>query len=744
MTVHQGYAREQHVGRNDGNLSRHIGTWGENAREYGSEEGWSHLSFDSSEMEKVASPFDDIGFLAGGPSAADPLPPPKTQAKKEHAIPKQRPTVVSNTNNSTVKKNPAIGRFLEKESYHGSPGSTNDNRTSHSRTSGGRLDKTLSTRDMFRDEEASLALLLALGDEDKKDFSSEDKRDNGKSRRVVQCDVSVASLGLSVLGASKAKISEDSRGTSGSSKTSFFTAMTSQNASKNRSFDTSKSSISGLFGSSKSSTSAAPPLSKQTKSSKFLIMKRKETPEKKLEKSEEKVVRLETENVELSKENCMLRAKLEELDGLAQHQKTMMEWISIEQLASVTTEMWQHQSKALLANVHIDKLEAKLDAFQRLVDSKERSINNLEKIRNKQDQRIGYLEVRCLQNGLDVSEEKRRSLSPEIRRPVLLNLPVDPDVQTDEYFVGVDLCPAINHSNRTQTTGVSDISDESEMEENPAKPNSWDILNMELDTGGGAVPRNKPLETFLVANEVHTEPCLETGTWDPTKNLAFSDRHSTSRQVVGVDTFPPMAQEHRAHTPPAPTGRKQLIQSHSTKSKSPGRRRRLKGTSKSESLLESSGPVDNGSSSAGSRRKVKEPSTTNVDPTLKRSSSSNSITMRRTAKAASRNNDKWADPLGSSSTHSLGNRRRLRGKKDAEVDRLAVSSALDKALGLSATELDEIPHDFEHYAMPTTKIRRAVSEGGSRVRGVPSGKAGHEAEEEDDDGLGLLDAVFQE
>ena len=545
MTVHQGYARE-HIGRNDGILSRHIGTWGENAREY-SEEGWSQLSYDSSEMEKVASPFDDIGFLAGGPSAADPLPPPKTQGMKEHGIPKQRPKLVPSRNNSVVRKNPAIGTFLEKESSESPHQSPNDDRTIHSRTSGGRLDKTLSTRDMFNDGDASLALMLALGDEKCKDFPG-DKRDSGKPGRVT-CDVSVASLGLSVLGTSKNKINDDSRGTSGSSKSSFFTAMTSQSASRNRSFDSSKSSLSGIFGSSKNSTGAAPVV-KPSKSSKFLIKKRKETPEKKLEKSEEKVVRLETENIELNKENCMLRAKLEELDGLAQHQKTMMEWVSIEQLASVTTEMWQHQSKSLLANVHIEKLEAKLGAFQRLVDSKERSINNLEKIRNKQEQRISYLEVQCFQNGLDISEEKHRSESSDLMRPVLLDITVDHEVQNenDECFVENDLCPAFNRSNRSQSTGVSEISDESEMEEDPTRPDSWATLNMSLSPGAAddpdapnALPR-KPLESFLVANEVHTEPCLETSTWDPTKNLDFVDRHTTPLVAREMD----VAKDHRS------------------------------------------------------------------------------------------------------------------------------------------------------------------------------------------------------
>jgi flagellin-like hook-associated protein FlgL len=708
-------------------------------------------------MEKIASPFDDIGFLAGGPAAdADPVPPPKSQGKKELATSKQRPISSPRPTNSAPAKNPPLGAFLEKAGAE-SLRMTNDNKSTLSRRSSGRLEKTLSTRDMFTDEEASLALLVALGKKD----PNEDSQVNGEKSKPGRSgfDFSKASLGLSALGGSKAKGNEDSKGNSGASRSAFFTSKSALSANKSKPIDASKSSFSGVFGSSRSSANEAPV--KQSKGSKFSIMMRKEKNCKKPEMTEERVVSLGAENVELSKENNLLRAKLEELDGIVGNQRVMREWTSIEELANVTTEMWQHQSLALLADAHIDKLEAKLGAFQRLIDAKERSINNLEKIRNKQEQRIVYLEVQCLQNGVVISDGEHGAVREEITRPALLksNNGVPDDASFHEDDLPTNIGP-LCRSNRSRSssrgskasaiteregrgrhessesnlsTGMSDLSNASEREEDPvpAKPDSWGDLLLHVHK------TPKLLDSFLVATATKGKPCLETGTWDPTKNLEFFE-NSNSPRGVGTHS-PPAPPEYDINTPPAPLSGKVLSQS--TRSKSPGRRRRLKST-KSESF-EGSGRDTARPLATGSKRMIKKepsPSANGLHPTVKRCASSNSITMRRTGKSG-KSNAKWADPLGSNSTHSLGNRRRLR-KQEADVDRQTVSSALDKALGSSEIELNDMDKNLLNFPTQMTRPRRSLSDGGaSRLRNSP--RKAQEADE-DDDGFGLLDAVFQD
>lgn len=67
MMMHEGYVSESLDTGDGGALSRYISTWGDdNTRDVGDTATLCQLSYDSSEMEKVASPFDDIGFLASG------------------------------------------------------------------------------------------------------------------------------------------------------------------------------------------------------------------------------------------------------------------------------------------------------------------------------------------------------------------------------------------------------------------------------------------------------------------------------------------------------------------------------------------------------------------------------------------------------------------------------------------------------------------------------------------------------
>jgi len=149
---------------------------------------------------------------------------------------------------------------------------------------------------------------------------------------------------------------------------------------------------------------------------------------------------------------------------------------------------------------------------------------------------------------------------------------------------------------------------------------------------------------------------------------------------------------------------------------------------------------------------------------VQQSASSNSISMMRLSTKA-RNNDL----LGSSSTHSIGNRRRLR--KEADVDQKTVSSAMEKAL-LGSSERDwtaanstwdcedqggdDIPVPPEKprralsadisLALPPEKPRRAASEDICPLVGVSTTKRNDKNHhvDDDDNGLDLLDAVFQD
>lgn len=789
--------------KSNGVLSQHIDAWGEAERK-GGEEGWSQLSYDSSEMEKFSSPFGDIGFLAGDPvaSSVDPAvsAPRSLHPKKQEVKPKQDMNQKPDKNKLNAKQRPTrgatLGTFLEKaqDADEARVSPPRDCKSTQSRLSAGRLEKSISTRNMFKDEDASLGLSVALG---RKDRSSEplhqlpDEQGTNPTRNAF--DFSMASFGISVLGASKTKSSrqegEDTK--ERSSRTFFFS--TTDGSSRN-SF--------GVFGSS-SKTNAGEKSSKLSKGSKFSIMMRKDKNEKKVERSEEIILNLETQKDELRKENNMLHAKLDELKEAVAKDQAMREWMSFQQLADVTTEMWQYQTLALLADVHMDKLEARLVAFQKLVDAKERSITNLEKIRNKQEQRIGYLEIQCLQNGVDISEDEGVISSDEYlprklpREPRKTAHYSDDDeslatFRDDELPFNVGYSPArldtmarssrsssggsnadriepspnnIEKSERSESNysaGMSDLSDESEMEDEPApvKPDSWAELKLPIGSAHKSPSSSEVLGSYLVATADKSKPCLETGTWDPTKELDFDHETSSSPRGVGGPPPPlPGPSQHTSKSAPAPSTRTKLIQSRSMRSKSPGTRRRLKGTK--PECIDVSGHSKPRSKSPGTRRKVKADNGSNALSlaTLKRCQSSNSVTSRRKLKPRGKSSSrklKPEDPLASSSTHSLGNRRRLR--KEQEFDRQTVSTALEKALGASVNTLEDMDDNLLQYLNPLKKPpQRSYSDGANcfmhvgealssdQQRGaIKKGAVPSMADEAEDVGLDLLDAVFQD
>jgi hypothetical protein len=279
------------------------------------------------------------------------------------------------------------------------------------------------------------------------------------------------------------------------------------------------------------------------------------------------------------------------------------------------------------------------------------------------------------------------------------------------------------------------LSDESEMEEDPVpcKPDSWANLNLPVPNVRKA---EKPLETFLVAHKVTSKPCLETGTWDPTKNLTFPTNDPISPRGIEVNPFPPPppAAENHVNSAPSPASRKIVTQSHSTISRTIGTRRRLKG-SKSEAF-ELSGLDHSRSVSNGSRRKLKKESTNDSDPPIHRSTSSNSVSMRRMVKSASKGSMKVGDPLGSSSSHSIGTRRRLR--KEAENDRKAVTSAMEKVLGGSLNALEDVDDNNGPSIQSFEPPQRSKSDASNNCLGSSNNV------DNDDDGFGLLDFVFKE
>lgn len=110
---------------------------------------------------------------------------------------------------------------------------------------------------------------------------------------------------------------------------------------------------------------------------------------------------------------------------------------------------------------------------------------------------------------------------------------------------------------KAATLSISETTDcdDTEFEADAARLDSWADLNILLMTDHAP---GKRLNEYLVSNDSKEGPCLETGTWDPTKNLEFGDKRATSSpQSVGVrPSSPPSSPEYDVLTGPAPVHRK--------------------------------------------------------------------------------------------------------------------------------------------------------------------------------------------
>jgi hypothetical protein len=129
------------------------------------------------------------------------------------------------------------------------------------------------------------------------------------------------------------------------------------------------------------------------------ILRSKKAEKKQHEKGKEDFNgRLKAENTELTKENQTLQAKLVKMSASLGRLAAGKQWLSVEELANVTTEMCQAKTLQVQANQQIQQL-------RNLAEAKERSICNLESVRNTQERQIAYLQVKCLENGIDLCEE---------------------------------------------------------------------------------------------------------------------------------------------------------------------------------------------------------------------------------------------------------------------------------------------------------------------------------------------------
>lgn len=309
-------------------------------------DGWSQISVDSSDVRNAVSPFDDIGFLAKGGA------PGKSFKIKESTHQPVDKASHDTQGNAGDNKGPSLHDFLA-------------NKAATEPTQQAQHEKKKDTgAGMLRKSYSKRGDLGNINDEESIGISTIASKMTmfGKGKRMFE--TSKGSLTLSVLGANRSKsISKSSKGNkSGSSDPSAH----------------SKNSISA-FGSSMFSRDSS----------------------KSKERMREMIEQLEGANKSLLLENEELCSKVAELSMNLERISHIPFWMSMGELAEVTTELCRFQ--ALYANNMrtCEQQQKQIERSRNAMDENSKRIQELEDANKLKDERIAYLEAKLHKRKVD-------------------------------------------------------------------------------------------------------------------------------------------------------------------------------------------------------------------------------------------------------------------------------------------------------------------------------------------------------
>jgi hypothetical protein len=571
-------------------------TWGKRKdSEDASTDGWCQLSLDSNEINNAASPFDDIGYLASDVNSRE-----FTKGEKQE---------------KTTTKGPSLGDFLDTTNSDApNPLHLAAVQEVHSRR--GRREKSLSKATVLKDDPSlGVSTVMAPREKTKGGLNLFDKSKN--------------SLGFG-----------SSKNSSKNKNTKQFTLGSLKNSSRkgSKSNDSSKSSfgLSSALGSSKTNDDQS--VTSRTRNFSSMFPSKGDS---KHSKNQDIIIcDLQGENRDLSKQNEQLQSQLTDLSATLDRLTFLQQWRSLEELAQVTTELCQAKSLCEQANREITRLDSKLELSEKLIDAKERTICNLESAKNTQEKRITSLEVKCLKNGLSLSDHsnyedneimitsiKKVQTSPTNNESIGSLAKLQTSTSNDQSFAsfaGDDLFE-VSKSEGEEEEDESDklgaalsnldnpnqlilknldvleedmksectkISGDSSTLTPHTKPNSW----LTLDTAvSKAFPRQQgvsknigmALEDYMGTRAEGVEVKDKSQTWETdtwaqhtvVEDALGKNSSMTPLPIPAPPLLPPITRTHRrTHSAPTPAGRKRATNpvARVGKSKSPGTRRRLK------------------------------------------------------------------------------------------------------------------------------------------------------------------------
>lgn len=372
-------------------------TWGGRKDCYTDADGWSQFSLDSGDVKNAVSPFDDIGFLATGAV-------PGKSLKVVESRPLNQLASMSNPNPEGAGGYDAEGLTLNdffskkvtnESSAQAQIGPSVEKDVVRAMVRRGKMQKNASQRGDLgcgADDES-----IGLSTIDSKMSRS------GKGKNIFE--ISKGSLALSTLVGNRSKSKSESSKIYGGNKSGHSDPSThSKNSfsafggNKSRHSDPSthsKNSFSA-FGGSKSGHSDPSAHSKNSFSAFGTSMFSRDSSKSK-DRLREMIDQLEGVNKSLIGENQALLSMLEEKSSELARKSYLQGWMSVEELALLTTELCQFRSRYENAGLECEELQKQIKRLDQVVDEKRNKIQKLEADNEAKDEKIAILEARLLE-----------------------------------------------------------------------------------------------------------------------------------------------------------------------------------------------------------------------------------------------------------------------------------------------------------------------------------------------------------
>jgi hypothetical protein len=637
---------------------------------------WTHLnlSVNSEEINKMPSPFDDIGYLAteNAPSRSINMKGSVTPWDDSDSNHQRVAKTNNNNNNKSIGSGPSLNDFLQKEKQSISQQQQMKDAVNDDIRSRGasrlpfRRGKLLNGVSRRGDIGNNSSHQRTVDDDESIGISTIASRATAKFGSKA-FEFSKGSLTLSMLGASKSKHKYNDSKSRGTKTTEASTHTKSTFGSSMFSRDTSKSKV----------------------------------------KLREMIDQLESANNALVTENHASKAALEELIVAYNRAILFEQWFSVQENAEMQTELSKAQCENARTKLENKDLKTQIKAIQESMKQLEKEAIDQQSVNDAQADRIAFLEAKLLENQLDPSHHHQLV---KCENPVTIS---QDSLASFGSFGSLDDIDDIEHEQSSYEAELNckDSAEEESIHSSKMSSKAFNLILDDQDVFLAKPPPPPPRRCMTdPCNSHRKKTTVEKPLSSRSKSTGFrknfkelsaasatgasTDSSKNCGTVISTSRVSDKPRRSRSTS----TGARATVTPREPRASDSTRTRRSQSAGKisreTSDQKDASKSVPTTPSRQASRRRLKKADS--LDGSQHSAKSNKSCKSLKSAKSSGtirrRAIAKPLDPLGAGSTHSTKSaaRRRLRNCAIAEMDRSAVKEALNRFAGQ-----ENDPHKLE-------------------------------------------------